>query len=117
MRDATLWRRALGVDTKTVIDKVVFEEEGDEDVVIVRVRQHRSRKLRCGKCSKVAGRYDKGEGRRRWRALNVGLLGDIAKVKPPECAAPPTGRWWRRFRGPVTTPGIPTPSTTKWPGS
>jgi hypothetical protein len=36
VRNATVWRQALGVDTKTVIDKVVFEEEGDEDVVIVR---------------------------------------------------------------------------------
>ncbi len=74
MRDATVWRRALGVDTKTVIDKVTFEEEGDEDVVVVRVRQHRSKKLRCPKCSKVAPRYDKGEGRRRWRAHDFGLL-------------------------------------------
>jgi transposase len=74
VRDASVWRRAFGVDTKTVIDKVTFEEEGDEDVVIVRVRQHRARKLRCGKCAKVSGRYDKGEGRRRWRAHDVGLL-------------------------------------------
>jgi transposase len=74
VRDATVWRRALGVDRATVIDKVAFEEEGTEDVVIVRVRQHRSRKLRCGKCGKVAGRYDRGEGHRRWRAHDIGLL-------------------------------------------
>jgi len=83
VRDATVWRRALGVDTKTVIDKVVFEEEGGEDVVIVSVRQHRSKKLRCGKCSKVAGRYDKGEGRRRWRAHDIGLLRCYLEAEAP----------------------------------
>ena len=72
----------------------------------------------AGKCSKVAGRYDKGEGRRRWRAHDVGLLRCYLEGEAPRVRCPTHGPvGGGGSRGPVTTPGIPTPSTTKWPGS
>jgi transposase len=64
----------LGVDRATVIVKVSFEEEGDEDIVVVQVRQRRSKKPLCGKCGKLASGYDRGEGTRRWRAHDLGLV-------------------------------------------
>lgn len=73
MRDATVWRQMIGVDRATVIEKVGHEKDSDEDVVIVRVRQRRSKRLRCGKCTELASRYDNGEGRRRWRSHDMGL--------------------------------------------
>lgn len=83
MRDATVWRRALGVDRATVIERVSFEEEGDEDVVVVRVRQRRSAKASCGRCGKRASGYDLGGGRRRWRSLDVGLLRCYLEAEAP----------------------------------
>jgi hypothetical protein len=85
VRHATVWRRALGVDRTTVIDKVDCDD--DEDVIVVRVR-HRSARSRCGVCGELAPRHrhqagrtggvstrpaskgrhnERGEGRRGWR--------------------------------------------------
>lgn len=81
MRDATVWRRVLGVDQATVIDKIVFDD--DEDVVIARVRHRRSARLRCGVCGGLAPGYDQGEGRRRWRGLDVGVTRCYLEANAP----------------------------------
>jgi hypothetical protein len=52
VRHATVWRRALGVDRATVIDKVDFD--GDEDVIVVRVRHRRSARSRSAVCGELA---------------------------------------------------------------
>jgi transposase len=87
VRDATVWRRALGVDQATVIDKVRYDD--DEDLFVASVRRRRSARSRCGVCSRLAPGYDHGEGRRRWRTLDVGvtrcvLEGNAPRVKCPE---------------------------------
>ena len=87
MRDATVWRRALGVDQATVINKIRYDE--DEDLFIASVRHRRSAKPRCGVCSVLAPGYDNGEGPRRWRTLDVGvtrcyLEGAAPRVKCPD---------------------------------
>ena len=68
MQYATLWRRMLGIDA--VIEQVEYDE--DEQVVVARVRPRRPRHGRCGACQRRAPWYDQGEGRRRWRALDLG---------------------------------------------
>jgi transposase len=73
----------LGVDRATVIEKVRYETDGDEQVVIVSVRQRRSKRLRCGKCAELASRYDNGEGRRRWRAHDMGLSRCYLEAEAP----------------------------------
>jgi transposase len=62
----------LGLDTSTVLEAV----EWDDDVaaVIARVRPSKWVKPRCGRCCRRAPRYDRGEGRRRWRALDLGTV-------------------------------------------
>jgi transposase len=61
----------LGLGEGTVVEKIVFDEG---PVVVVRVRRRRGTLLRCGQCGRSAPGYDRGEGRRRWRALDLGTL-------------------------------------------
>ena len=71
MQNATLWRALLGVE-KTVIEDLEFDE--DEGVVVAHVRPTRRAVARCGRCGRRSPRYDLGEGRRRWRALDLGTI-------------------------------------------
>jgi transposase len=67
-----VWRRALGVDRATVIESVEFDEEAES--LVIHVRPRRPKKRRCGLCGHQAPGYDQGEGRRNWRALDVGVV-------------------------------------------
>lgn len=72
MQSRTVWRRLLGVE-KTVVEGVEVEEELDGTVSLVaRVRPTSRVASRCGVCGRRSGRYDAGEGRRRWRGLDFG---------------------------------------------
>jgi len=83
----TVWRRLLGVCDRTVIEGVEFDE--DADAVVASVRPRRAKKQRCGRCGRRAPGYDQGEGRRRWRALDLGEVrsyveADASRVNCPE---------------------------------
>ena len=71
----------LGIESGVVIEDVRWEETvpelpggGPEVVLVADVRPHARRAARCGVCGKVAPGYDQGEGRRRWRALDLGTV-------------------------------------------
>jgi transposase len=70
--DANLWRRILGVDRATVIESV--EEDKETDALVVCVRPRLATKRRCGRCGVRSPGYDQGEGRRRWRCLDLGSV-------------------------------------------
>lgn len=72
MLASTVWRQVLGVDNRTVIEDVDFDETGE--AVVASVRPRRPAKRRCGLCGMRSPGYDKGEGRRRWRVLDLGML-------------------------------------------
>lgn len=87
MQEARLWRRVFGLGTDTVIEGVDWDAERDALVVSVRLRK--DAKLACGRCGTAAARYDHGDGRREWRAMDVGevrayLEGDAPRVSCPE---------------------------------
>jgi transposase len=81
-----VWRRLLGVDDRTVIERVEFDEEAD--AVVAHVRPRRLRKRRCGRCGRRSPGYDQGEGRRRWRALDLGEVRSFLEAEAPrvDCA-------------------------------
>jgi len=63
-----VWARFLGLG-KTVVESVCFDEF---EVIVVSVRPRSMQRGRCGKCRARCPGYDRGEGLRRWRALDLG---------------------------------------------
>jgi hypothetical protein len=61
----SVWRATLGVDARTVVEAVDYDE--DAEAIVAYVRPRRATKRRCGRCGARAAGYDRGEGRRRWR--------------------------------------------------
>jgi transposase len=80
VRDARVWQRALGL-SRTVIDRVAFDE--DADAIVVAVRPTKGARQRCGRCGRRSPRYDRGEGRRRWRGLDLGTVRVLLEADAP----------------------------------
>ncbi|GAB6987829.1 hypothetical protein JCM10369A_43580 [Nocardioides pyridinolyticus] len=88
MRNASLWRALLGVE-KTVIEDVEYDE--DVEFVIVHVRPQRAGRGRCGQCGTRSPWYDRGEGRRRWRSLDLGVMEVFLEADAPRVDCPTHG--------------------------
>ena len=71
MRSARLWAGLLGVE-QAVVEQVCFDE--DEQALVVSVRPRKGVRRRCGRCGRRCPGFDQGEGRRRWRALDLGVV-------------------------------------------
>jgi transposase len=107
VQNATLWRALLGVE-KAVVEEIEFDEDEQLLVAHVRPRARARTRARCGRCERRSPAYDRGEGRRRWRALDLGtvqvvLEGDAPRVAcaehGPTVAAVP---WARHAAGHTT---------------
>ncbi|MET7543664.1 transposase [Streptomyces sp. NPDC005507] len=91
MRNTRIWTRLRDVEN-TVIEQVeAVEGESDgEDVegageieIVVSARPAKGQRQRCGICGQRAARYDAGEGRRRWRALDIGTIKAFIEADAP----------------------------------
>lgn len=80
MRSTTLWARLLGL-VKAVVEDVEFNEV--DECIVVSVRPRKATKRRCGRCGKRCPGYDQGEGRRRWRALDLGTIRTYLEADSP----------------------------------
>ena len=89
MQNAKLWQRLLGVE-RTVIESVVFDEDAGGIVASVRPRKGAA-KLRCGRCGCRCPGYDRGEGRRRWRTLDLGAVPAWLEAESPRVSCPDHG--------------------------
>jgi transposase len=86
-----VWREVLGVEY-AVIEKVEFDEgDGGEPGVVVHVRPGRRARGRCGVCRRRSGGYDRGEGRRRWRHVDAGLVRVWLEADAPRVSCPVHG--------------------------
>ena len=68
MRSKRVWKRLLGLH-RAVVEDVCVEDDG---TVVVSVRPKARELDRCPYCRRRCPGYDWGEGRRRWRALDLG---------------------------------------------
>jgi transposase len=82
VRGVRVWARLLGLTCAVVED--VFFDDGD---VVVCVRPRARERGRCGVCRRRCAGYDGGEGRRRWRALDLGTTKAYVEAEAPrvEC--------------------------------
>jgi transposase len=69
---------------RAVVEGVRLEEDGS---VVVAARPRRREASRCGRCGRRCPGYDQGEGRRRWRALDLGATRAYVEAEAPrvEC--------------------------------
>ena len=80
MQNATLWRALLGIE-KAVIEDIEFDEV--EQLLVAHVRPRKRGRGRCGRCGRRSPAYDRGEGRRRWRALDLGTIQAVLEAEAP----------------------------------
>jgi transposase len=80
VQNATLWRALLGIE-KAVIEHIEFDE--DEQLLVAHVRPRKRTRGRCGRCGRRSPAYDRGEGRRRWRALDLGTIQAVLEADAP----------------------------------
>lgn len=79
MRSAKMLARALGVEG-VVVEDVRFEGDG---ALVLRVRPRREHRRRCARCLARCPGYDAGDGLRRWRAQDLGLMRAYVEAKAP----------------------------------
>jgi transposase len=75
----------LGIEN-TVIESVELEPAAGGEVLVARVRPTRSRRGHCGRCRRRSPGYDRGEGRRRWRGLDLGTTRVFLEADAPRVA-------------------------------
>jgi transposase len=93
VRKTRVWQRLVGVE-KATVERVEFaDEDADESElrVVVHVRVHKGERHRCGRCERRCPRYDGGEGRRWWRALDLGTVRVVIEADAPRVSCPEHG--------------------------
>jgi transposase len=79
VRGIRVWARLLGLQRAVVEDVWI----GDEGEVVVSARPAWRERDRCGICRRRSAGFDLGEGRRRWRALDLGTTMAFVEAQAP----------------------------------
>lgn len=80
MRKTRIWGPLLGLE-RAVVEGVEHDES--EAAVVVSVRPVARERHRCGRCGRRCPGYDLGEGRRRWRTLDLGTVRAFVEADAP----------------------------------
>lgn len=96
MREATIWRRVCGLGDDTIVEAVEYDHERDAVIASVRPRARKATRRRphvlaCGRCGTPAPKFDNGEGRREWRALDLGECKLYLEADAPRVTCPDHG--------------------------
>jgi len=86
VRSGRVWARLHGVE-RTVIERVESDEDTGE--LVAHVHPMPTQRRRCGICLRRCPGYDTGEGRRRWRVLDLGTTRAAIEADAPRvrCAS------------------------------
>ncbi len=103
------WARLLGLG-KTVVEAVDVESDG---TIVVSVRPGYRQRDRCPHCRRRCPGYDLGEGRRRWRALDLGTTLCYVEADAPRVQCKVHEVVVAASHGRATTPGSRAASTIK----
>jgi len=78
-RHTSVFKALLGVE-HTVVEKITVDDDG---VLVAHVRPGNRAGRRCGRCGRRGSWYDRGEGRRRWRSLDLGATPAWLEAEAP----------------------------------
>jgi transposase len=79
VRGVRVWARLVGL-ARTVVEEVEFGNEGEFVIAVRPVWRERDR---CGICRRRSPGFDLGEGRRRWRTLDLGTTVAYVEAEAP----------------------------------
>jgi transposase len=91
VRKSKLWKKLLGVEHLVFEDGDIEAGPDGREVLVFRVRPDHGHRCRCSRCGRRTARYDRGEGRRRWRALDAGTMRVYLEAEAPRVACPRHG--------------------------
>ena len=81
MRNKSVWERACGL-SRTVVEGVEFDDARGRDRGVGAAGRE-ERVAGAGVCGRRSPGYDRGEGRRRWRALDLGTTKVFLEADAP----------------------------------
>ena len=91
MRSSKMFLRALGVE-RAVMEDCVFETQSSGQLAaVVRVHPIAKEQGRCVVCGHRCPGYDRGDGLRRWRAVDLGLYATFLEAEAPRVNCPRHG--------------------------
>lgn len=91
MRKSKLWKKLLGVEHLVFEDGDIEAGPGGGETLVFGVRPDWRHRHRCSRCGRRVRYHDAGEGRRRWRALDLGVLRCFLEADAPRVCCPRHG--------------------------